>query len=131
MSDQSSRRPPLSPISLDDLIVNPSRANDLKLDALARLLAEIASRGAALTTLQGTLLSLMIAKRDGGRSYADHAEAGLLGAPEVAKLLGVPESWVREQARLGRLPFIRLGHYMRFRFEEVERFVTGQRNQAA
>jgi excisionase family DNA binding protein len=126
MSDQTSRRPPLSPVTLDELIADPSRANELKADALARMLAEIASRGAALTTLQGTLLSLVIARRDGNRDamLAD----GLLDAPELARIFGVPESWIREQARQGHLPCLRLGHYMRFRLEEVERFLTERAN---
>jgi excisionase family DNA binding protein len=55
----------------------------------------------------------------------------LLGARELAELFGVPESWVREQARLGILPSIKLGHYVRFRIEEVERFVTQRASQAA
>ena len=64
-------------------------------------------------------------------SRTNPAEAGLLDAPELAKRFGVPESWVREQARLGKLPFIRLGHYVRFRLEEVERFLAERANHAA
>ena len=122
MSDQTTRRPPLSPITVDELIGDPSRANDLSFEVIPQLLAELASRGVALTTLQGTLLSLMIAKRHGDRDGA--LADGLLDAPELAKRFGVPESWVREQARQGNLPCLRLGHYMRFRLEEVERFLA-------
>jgi excisionase family DNA binding protein len=43
----------------------------------------------------------------------------LLTAPEAAALLSVPESWVREQARLGLVPHIRLGRYVRFRRSAV------------
>ena len=39
----------------------------------------------------------------------------LLTAAEAAELLSVPESWVREHTRLGTLPHIRLGHYVRYR----------------
>jgi excisionase family DNA binding protein len=39
----------------------------------------------------------------------------LLTAAEVAELLAVPESWVREQTRQGRLPHLKLGHYRRYR----------------
>lgn len=125
MSDQTLRRPPQLSITLDELIADPTRADGLTLDALAKLLAEIASRGAALTTLQGTLLSLMIAKHAvDPNSDAD----GLLGAPKLAKRFGVPESWVREQARQGNLPCVRLGHYMRFRLQEVERYLTERAN---
>ncbi|HVA77263.1 MAG TPA: helix-turn-helix domain-containing protein [Candidatus Binataceae bacterium] len=125
MSDHISRRPPLS-VTLGELIADPSRADGLTLDALAILVAEISSRGAALTTLQGTLLSLMIGRRDGNRDGA--LADGLLDAPELAKRFGVPESWVREQARQGNLPCLKLGHYMRFRLEEVERFLTERAN---
>ncbi len=38
----------------------------------------------------------------------------LLDAAEVAELLGVPETWVRAQAREGRMPHLRLGRYVRF-----------------
>lgn len=126
MSDHISRRPPLPSVTLDELIADPTRADSLTLDALARLLTEIASRGAALTTLQGKLLSLMIGRRDGNRDSA--LADGLLDAPEIAKRFGVPESWVREQARHGNLPCLRLGHYMRFRLEEVERYLTERAN---
>lgn len=125
MSDQTSRRPPLSPITLDDLIADPTSADSLTLHDLARLLAEIACRGAALTTLQGTLFSVMIAKR----AVDQNSDADdLLGAPKLAKRFGVPESWIREQARQGKLPCLRLGHYMRFRLEEVERYLTERAN---
>ena len=55
----------------------------------------------------------------------------LLGARELAELFGVPESWVREQARLGILPSFKLGHYVPFRIEEDERFLTQRASQAA
>jgi excisionase family DNA binding protein len=86
------------------------------------LLTQVASRVAALKTLEGALLSLMLSQRIAARSF-NNASA-LLAAPELAKLFGVPESWVREQARLGNLPSIKLGHYVRFRIEEVERFLA-------
>jgi excisionase family DNA binding protein len=44
----------------------------------------------------------------------------LLTAGEVAKHLNVPESWVRTEERLGRIPSVRLGKYVRFRLSEVE-----------
>jgi excisionase family DNA binding protein len=100
----------------------------LDFETVPELLAQIASREAALKTLQGALLSLMLIKRG---SNSRSAGAGLLDAPELAKRLGVPESWVREQARLGKVPYVRLGRYMRFRLEEVERYLADPANQAA
>jgi len=38
----------------------------------------------------------------------------LLDANEVAELLGVPTSWVRESTRSGAMPAIRLGRYWRY-----------------
>jgi len=40
--------------------------------------------------------------------------AGLVDAGEMAQLLGVPENWVRDKARASLIPFVRLGHYVRF-----------------
>jgi excisionase family DNA binding protein len=40
--------------------------------------------------------------------------APLLTADEAAVLLGVPKSWVMEQARHDRIPHVRLGRYVRF-----------------
>lgn len=38
----------------------------------------------------------------------------LLTACEVAELLNVPESWVREATRNNQLPHLRLGRYRRY-----------------
>jgi excisionase family DNA binding protein len=38
----------------------------------------------------------------------------LLTAGEVAELLSVPVSWVRESSRSGAIPCVRLGRYVRF-----------------
>jgi excisionase family DNA binding protein len=43
----------------------------------------------------------------------------LLNAGEVAELLAVPESWVREHTRNGTLPRIQLGRYIRYRREAI------------
>jgi excisionase family DNA binding protein len=44
----------------------------------------------------------------------------LLDAREIAERLGVPESWVREQARSGAMPAIKLGKYWRYDLADVE-----------
>lgn len=43
----------------------------------------------------------------------------LLTAAEVADLLSVPERWVRDASREGRIPTVKLGRYRRFRREAV------------
>ncbi len=123
------QRVSLSPITVDELIADPARAKVLAFEALPQLLTEIASRTATLKTLEGVLLSLILSQRNGG--HGNNMPTGLLDAPELAKRLGVPESWVREQARLGNLPSFRLGHYVRFRLEEVERYLAEQSRQEA
>ncbi len=43
-----------------------------------------------------------------------------LTADEVADLLAVPVSWVRESTRSGAMPHVALGRYRRYRQEAVE-----------
>lgn len=43
----------------------------------------------------------------------------LLTAAEVAELLAVPESWVREHTRSGTLPRVQLGRYVRYRRDAI------------
>ncbi len=49
----------------------------------------------------------------------------LLTAGELAKQLNVPESWVRSKQRAGRIPFKRLGKYVRFSRRDVEAALSG------
>jgi excisionase family DNA binding protein len=51
----------------------------------------------------------------------------LLDAGEVAELLHVPESWVREQTRKDGIPHLRLGRYVRFEREAVIAWLEEQR----
>jgi excisionase family DNA binding protein len=53
--------------------------------------------------------------------------ARLLDAKEVAELLSVPATWVREQTRTGDLPHLRLGRYVRFDQEAVLAWLETQR----
>jgi excisionase family DNA binding protein len=50
----------------------------------------------------------------------------LLTASEVADLLAVPESWVREATRQGRLPHLTLGRYRRYQRETIENWLKDQ-----
>ena len=54
------------------------------------------------------------------------SESALLSASEFSKLFDIPKSWAREQARLGTLPSIRLGHYVRLKAEEIQRVVNAR-----
>ena len=51
----------------------------------------------------------------------------LLDASEVAELLHVPSRWVKDAAREGRLPCVRLGRYVRFDRRDVLAWVEEQK----
>jgi excisionase family DNA binding protein len=50
----------------------------------------------------------------------------LLTAAEVADILALPESWVREATRTGRLPHLALGRYRRYSRQAIEAWVEEQ-----
>jgi len=54
----------------------------------------------------------------------------LLTAQEVAEILQVRLSWVREATRQGRLPHITLGRYRRYRREDIDAYTCDQRRGA-
>jgi excisionase family DNA binding protein len=59
------------------------------------------------------------------------AEAGaftpLLDAKAAGRLLGVPHTWLLAQARMGRIPHHRLGHYVRFNPHDLESWLKDTR----
>jgi excisionase family DNA binding protein len=52
----------------------------------------------------------------------------LLTAKEVAVLLAVPESWVREATRDGRLPHLQLGRYRRYQPAAIHTWLHAQQS---
>jgi excisionase family DNA binding protein len=58
---------------------------------------------------------------------AESSTEKLLTPRELAEHLNVHESWVRTEERLGRIPSVRLGRYVRFKLSKVERTLV--RNQ--
>jgi excisionase family DNA binding protein len=82
----------------------------ISLDQIPGLLLVLASRWLVETT----------AKANEQQNKPDTA-ANLATAGELAKHLNLPESWVRTEERLGRIPSVRLGKYVRFRLSDVER----------
>jgi excisionase family DNA binding protein len=70
----------------------------------------------------------MSAPHDGNGSQAVDAspDIGLLTAGQVAKLLGVPTSWVYAKSREGRLPTVRLGRYYRYRAATIRTWLAEQ-----
>lgn len=54
----------------------------------------------------------------------EHAFAPLLDAQAASKLLGIPPTWLLAQARAGRVPHHRLGHYVRFNPDDLRQWLT-------
>lgn len=60
----------------------------------------------------------------------EHQNQNLLCVGDVAIRLGVPRSWVYERTRRrgrGRLPHLKVGKYVRFRAEDIDRYLEALR----
>jgi len=62
----------------------------------------------------------------GPRGQVSRPRERLLSAAEVAELLAVPVTWVRERTRAGHLPHVRLGRYVRYERNEVLTWLSEQ-----
>jgi excisionase family DNA binding protein len=72
-------------------------------------------------------MEMLMARHDMtmGRPEASLAEP-LLDSAAAAALLNVRVSWVRDAARLGRLPCLRVGRHLRFTRAMLEEWLAGQ-----
>jgi excisionase family DNA binding protein len=77
-----------------------------------------------LAALQSALAARLLAEQMEPRDSAD----ALLDAKEMAALLKCHESWVRSAARHGKIPFVPVGRYMRFKPAEVQAVVASSRH---
>lgn len=82
----------------------------------------------SVTLTVGQLKALVRGEIQAASSNNGHHEGDrLLDAKEAAKLWNVPQSWIGDMARRGDLPCVRLGHYIRFKPEDLDRFVLEHR----
>jgi len=51
----------------------------------------------------------------------------LLSAETAAKLFDVPKTRISEAARRGEIPTVRVGHYVRFKPEDLQAFIEANR----
>jgi excisionase family DNA binding protein len=51
----------------------------------------------------------------------------LIDAKAAGRLLGVPHTWLLAQARAGRIPHHRLGHYVRFSADDLKLWLAENR----
>ena len=54
----------------------------------------------------------------------------LLTAKQVAERLAVPESWVREATRAGRIPHLKLGRYRRYQPAAIDAWLADNRHNS-
>ncbi len=57
------------------------------------------------------------------------ASSSLLSAERAAELFDVPKSWIADAARSGELASVKMGHYRRFRREDLEDYIEKHRNE--
>jgi len=60
--------------------------------------------------------------------HADSPPFALIDAKAASGLLGVPYTWLLAQAREGRIPHHRLGHYVRFNPEDLRDWLAETRS---
>lgn len=58
-------------------------------------------------------------------------EKTLLDVPAAAARLGVTERWIRRAVAERRLPFVKVGRYVRFRPDDLDRYIAAQLVPAA
>jgi excisionase family DNA binding protein len=64
-----------------------------------------------------------------GRGISETAAfTPLIDAKAAGRLLGVPHTWLLAQARAGRIPHHRLGHYVRFNPEDLASWLADTRS---
>jgi excisionase family DNA binding protein len=62
-----------------------------------------------------------------GTNGNGHSPA-LLSAEAAAKVFDVPKTWISEAARRGELPSVKVGHYVRFKPDDLEAFIKVNRS---
>ena len=83
-----------------------------------------------LTFLAARLLAEDYVARHEDRHNSEAQESkALLTAGELAERLNLPESWIRNEERLGRIPSIRAGKYVRFRLNDIELALAERKHQ--
>jgi excisionase family DNA binding protein len=54
-----------------------------------------------------------------------HPDKQLFNSTEAANMLGVPRTWLETKARENKVPYRRMGHYVRYSREDIEQIAKG------
>lgn len=76
---------------------------------------------------RGAHRGLGVAARPLGMHEPGNGFSPLIDAKAAGELLGVPHTWLLAQARAGRIPHHRLGHYVRFNTEDMKQWLIENR----
>jgi excisionase family DNA binding protein len=76
-------------------------------------------RAATDTAAAGSTVLLEGVRATTASSQGGGVSERLLTAAEIAEMLSVPVSWVRESTRSGAIPCVQLGRYRRYVLEDV------------
>ncbi len=107
--------------SLDELAGRPDLPAELPAKVAAVLLDDCEAKIVRYQRVRDLLLiGLAAGPKDSGHGGKGH----LLDSKQAAERLSVPVTWVREMARKGKLPSVRLGSYLRFRPEDIDALVV-------
>ncbi len=71
--------------------------------------------------------SRVVLRRPLGAHGGRRSFSPLIDAKAAGELLGVPHTWLLAQARAGRIPHHRLGHYVRFNVDDLARWLRETR----
>jgi len=63
-----------------------------------------------------------------GNGHANGHAPTLVSAETAAKNFEVPKTWILEAARRGEIQSVKVGHYVRFRPEDLENFIKVNRS---
>ena len=51
---------------------------------------------------------------------------GLMGVDELAKHLGVSKDWIYQRTAKNEIPFVKIGHLIKFRRSDIDRWISAQ-----
>jgi excisionase family DNA binding protein len=76
---------------------------------------------------RGRATAVRFWRRARGIGENTSAFSPLIDAKAAGRLLGVPHTWLLAQARAGRIPHHRLGHYVRFNADDLKQWLQDTR----